>query len=838
MAEARKIVTVVFADVVGSTALGEALDPETVRHMMERYFAEARAALERHGGMVEKYIGDAVMAVFGMPAAHEDDALRAVRAAVEMRERLAALNEELARAPGVHLDVRTGVNTGEVVVGDPEGGHFFATGDAVNVAARLEQAAGPGEVLLGPLTHTLVREAVQVEPLEPLELKGKAEHLEAFRLVDVLPDVPAFTRRLDARFVGRGEELAALQSALEQARTEGTCELVTVIGAPGIGKSRLAREFLTSLGGEARVLVGRCLPYGEGITYWPLVDLIGQLTGGDVRAGLEQLLATEEEGPLAVERIAAALGLSGTPTPSEEIFWAVRILFEKLVRERPLVVLLEDVHWAEATFLDLVEYLLGFATGPLLLLAAARPDLLERRPEWSQPRERTTTLLLQALGEEDADLLIDSLRPETGLDADLRRRIMQTAEGNPLFLEQMLALAREDPEGEITIPPTIQALLAERLDRLPPAERAIAEAASVEGRLFHRGTVSALLPKAERELLAAGLLALVRKDLVRPDRSEFPGDDGFRFAHILVRDAAYASLPKLRRAELHEQVGLLFESRSLPDELVGYHLEQASHLLGELGSAGERVGVLADRASDLVAAAGRSALARGDSCAAANLLRRARALLPVDDRRLPRLGVELTEALLFLGNLELAEALARETVQLAADIADERSEWLATMEQTWLKEVLEPGSRSLEEVERTARAALAVFEGLEDDRALSRAWLFLGDADYYGCRFDAAAKAYERGLDHARRARDERELCFAAEDLTSALYYGSTPAPEAIARIEELSVEAPGRGLEATTRLRLAGLHTMRGNSMRGARFTSRARRFGRSSVRRYPSPA
>jgi class 3 adenylate cyclase/tetratricopeptide (TPR) repeat protein len=817
MAEARKIVTVVFADVVGSTALGEALDPETVRHMMERYFAEARAALERHGGMVEKFIGDAVVAVFGMPAAHEDDALRAVRAAAEMRERLAALNEELARAPGVHLDVRTGVNTGEVVVGDPEGGHFFATGDAVNVAARLEQAAGPGEVLLGALTQRLVREAVRSEALEPLALKGRDELVKAFRLLEVLPGVPAFTHRLDTRFVGRASELGVLQDALYRTQREGTCELVTVVGAPGIGKSRLAREFLASLGTEARVLIGRCLSYGEGITYWPLVEIVGQATGADPRRGLEELLAAEEEGSLAVERLAAALGLVNTPTPSEEIFWAVRILFEKLARERPLVVVVDDIHWAEATFLDLVEYLLGFAAGPLLLLACARPDLLERRPEWSRPRPRATTLLLHALGGDDADLLVDELLPETGLDDELRRRIVQAAEGNPLFLEQMLALAREDPDGEITIPPTIQALLAERLDRLPPAERAIAEAASVEGRLFHRGTVSALLPKADRELLAAGLLALVRKELVRPDRSEFGGDDGFRFAHILIRDAAYASLPKGRRAELHEQVGLLFESRSLPEEVAGYHLEQAALSLGELGAPSERADALASRASDLLAAAGQRAAARGDQGAAANLLRRARTLLLPDDPRLPPLGLVLADALYEVGELRSAEAISRETLTAATALGDKRTKWLTIIWRvSFHAERYEPGSWSVDEARRSAQDALAVFEGLDDAGGLAQAWLLLGEVDWYTLRYDAAAKAFEKAIVLARQAEDERQERTAVAWLAGALYYGATPVPEAIARVEELTAQALGSELEAAGLVALAGLHAMQGNFEEG----------------------
>jgi predicted ATPase len=407
-------------------------------------------------------------------------------------------------------------------VGDAESGQFFATGNAVNAAARLEGAAEPGEILLGPLTHRLVREAVRAEALEPLQLRGKAEPVEAWRLIEVLPDVPAFMRRLDAPFVGRREELAGLRAAFDRTREERTCELVTIVGAPGVGKSRLARELLTDVGDEARVLVGRCLPYGEGITYGPLVEIVSQAADAHVRPGLDELLAFEEEGLLARQRLATALGLSETPTPSEEIFWAVRFLFEKLARERPLVVVLDDVHWAEPTFLDLVEYVVGFAAGPLLLVCSARPDLFDIRPDWSRPRLRATTLVLEPLAETDSEMLVGGLLAGAGLPEGVRRQIVETAEGNPLFLEQMLAFACESDTGEVAVPPTIQALLAARLDRLPPGERAISESASVEGRLFHRGTVAALLPEAHVNSSALASSRSCAKNLSGPIAPSFP----------------------------------------------------------------------------------------------------------------------------------------------------------------------------------------------------------------------------------------------------------------------------------------------------------------------------
>ena len=337
--EQRKTVTVLFCDLVGSTALGERTDPEVLRELMARYHAELRAILERHGGTVEKFVGDAAMAIFGVPQVHEDDALRSVRAAFEMRDAVAALG----------LEVRIGVNTGEVVAGT---GETLATGDAVNVAKRLEEAASAGEVLIGSATERLVRDATRIEAVAPLLLKGKSRPVSAFRVVELLDDVPAFTRPIAAPFVGRREELEQLERALASAFDARTPQLATIVGPPGIGKSRLARELLGRV--QARVLVGRCLPYGEGITYWPLQELASQV--GDVRAALQG--ASDAE--LAAVRIEAALGATDTPVSPEEISWGVRRLLEAMATTGPLVVVFDDIHWAETAFLDLVEYLASF----------------------------------------------------------------------------------------------------------------------------------------------------------------------------------------------------------------------------------------------------------------------------------------------------------------------------------------------------------------------------------------------------------------------------------------------------------------------------------------------
>ena len=466
--EQRKVVTVLFCDVVGSTALGESTDPEAVRTLLARYFERMKAIVERHGGTVEKFIGDAVMAVFGIPAAHEDDALRACRAAVEMREAF----------PELAVDGHIGIATGEVVTGTEE---RLATGDAVNVAARLQQAAQPGEALIGEETLALVAGGIDFEAVEPLALKGKAEPVPAFLLLGVHDTVE---RRPEARFVGRKRELAAIHAAWERARAERRCELVTIVGEAGVGKSRLVAEALASF--DARVVQGRCLPYGEGITYWPVVEILKQLDA-----------APSDDAAAAA--ISSLLGETDVATSAEEIAWAVRKLLEE---QAPLIAVFDDLQWGEETFLDLLEHVALLSSGaPILLLAMARPELTERRAEWP------VMLRLEPLGAAEADELI----PE-GISGGLRAEIARAAGGNPLFVEEMVAVAGE-AGGEVVVPPTLQALLAARLDQLDSAERGVLERGAVEGEVFHRGSVQALTD--EEGQVTPRLASLVRKGLVR-----------------------------------------------------------------------------------------------------------------------------------------------------------------------------------------------------------------------------------------------------------------------------------------------------------------------------------
>jgi class 3 adenylate cyclase/tetratricopeptide (TPR) repeat protein len=706
--EQRKTVTVLFCDVVGSTSLGESTDPEALRALLARYFERMKSIVERHGGTVEKFIGDAVMAVFGVPVVHEDDAVRALRAAIEMRDAL----------PELGVEGRIGVDTGEVVTGTEE---RLATGDAVNVAARFQQAAEPGEVVLGRNTWVLARDAVDVEELEPLELKGKQAPVAAFRLVGV-HEAPE--RSHGTPFVGRAAELARLHGAWERVVGESRCELITVIGEPGVGKSRLVAEAVSGL--EARVVRGRCLPYGEGITYSPVIDVLQQLDA----------LPADEAAAAALRSL---LGESNRPTSADEIAWAFRNLLEE---QAPLVVVLDDVQWGEQTFLDLVESTGLLSTGaPVLLLCMARPELLERRPLW--PGQ----LLLEPLApEEAAELIGDS--PD-----DLREQIAERAGGNPLFITEMLALTADG--RELQVPPTLRAVLAARVDQLDLRGRALLECGAVEGEVFHRGAVQALAPE-EPELLPR-LAGLVRDGLIRPERSEIPGEDAFRFRHLLIRDAAYDALPKALRADLHSRFAGWLDGKGAavanPDELVGYHLEQSARYLTELGRSDDETRALGDSAAERLAAAGVRASERGDLDAAASLLLRAADLFPSNSRRRVEVIVALVEPLAARMKVAELQPLLEQAAEAAEVIGDELLAARVDVERAWI--LVNTTTEQWSDAELLSRVdgAIAVFETHGDDVGVARALEVVTMAHLYQGRLSDIVAASERGNRHAERAK-------------------------------------------------------------------------------------
>jgi class 3 adenylate cyclase/predicted ATPase len=741
--EQRKTVTVLFCDVTGSTALGESVDPEAVRALLARYFERMKAIVERHGGTLEKIIGDAVMAVFGVPVVHEDDALRAVRAAAEMR----------AALPELGVLARIGVNTGEVVTGTAE---RLATGDAVNVAARLEQAASPGEILIGEATLGLIRDAVEVEALEPLPVKGKREPVGAHRLLSVR-EPPG--RRLEAAMVGRETELAQLRAAFEQAVADGSCQLFTVVGEAGVGKSRLVSEFLSGL--EATVVVGRCLPYGKGITYWPVVEVVQRL---DVRPSDRAAGAA----------IGSLLGEGEAGASAEEIAWAFRKTLEQAAAVAPLVVVFDDIQWGEQTFLDLVEHVALLSSGaPILLLCVARPELTERRTGWP------VALSLEPLPEE----AVRRLMPEA-IGTGLRERIARAAGGNPLFVEEMVAMAVE-AGGEMALPATLRALLAARLDQLDPGERRVLECAAVEGEVFHRGAVQALADGEGQ--VTPRLAALVRRGLISPYRAQLAGEDGFRFHHLLIRDAAYEALTKMSRAELHERFAdwlgrVVREHAPEYEEILGYHLEQAHRSRAELGPLDEHTQGVGRRAAECLAAAGRRALARGDAHAATNLLERALALVPPADPFGLELAPDLTDALMLAGNFERADQVATAAIEAAED---SRHGLLALLLRSDVRTFTEPEG-SLERLRSVAESALPELEKAHDDKGLARAWAAIAWTHHIATRFQPAIDAFERAFAHARRASDERQANQALIQIGIDLIYGPTPAEEAIRRCKAI----------------------------------------------------
>ena len=814
--EVRKTVTVLFCDVTGSTSLGEQLDPESLRGLMSRFFEEMEAVLEHHGGTVEKYIGDAVMAVFGIPSVHEDDALRAVRAAVEMRDALASLNKELERDRGVTIASRIGVNTGDVVAGDAAARQSLVTGDAVNVAARLEQAAGPGEILIGAPTMNLVRDAVAAEAVEPLTLKGKTGTVAAFRLAEVGRDRLGVARRLDAPMVGRTRELDTLREAFSRAARDRSCVLATILGAAGVGKSRLTAEFLAGLPETSTVVRGQCLSYGDGITYWPVVEMLTAVAGileaddpAEIRSKIEALLGGTNEAAIASGRLAEFLGLAGATASPEETHWAIRRLFEALAAERPLVAVFDDIHWAEPGLLDLIEHVAEWTRdAPILLVCPARPELKDVRPDWGA-QVTATTLLLDPLSQDESDQLIAGLLGRADTPATVAARVMEAAEGNPLFVEQTVAmliddgLVRQDEDGwvvtgdlsNLTVPPTIDGLLQARLDRLSPEEQRVIERASVEGRIFHWGSVTDLSSDLAPGEVGRHLMALRRRDLIGPEQALFGGSEAFRFRHALIRDAAYERIPKRMRSELHEGHARWLErsaAERLPEfeEVLAHHLEQAVGLRSELGPLDDHGRELAEEAATRLASGGRRAAARGDLLAASKLMDRAVALMDPDDPVRVDLLVRLGTASFHSGRLDRARSALDQAVDASSRVADRGLEIRARLAQLAVLWQTEPEGVT-ERLKWEAEAAIPVLEELDDDVGLARAWSALCGVGLMWCHASDMDTASKRAAFYAERAGDRAALLEAAVPRMAAPALGMDRPEVGIQRCEEVRAWLP-----------------------------------------------
>jgi class 3 adenylate cyclase/tetratricopeptide (TPR) repeat protein len=844
--EVRRTVSVVFSDLKGSTTLGEQLDSERLRAVLNIYFNEMRAVLERHGGTVEKYIGDAIMAVFGLPRVREDDALRAVRAAFEMKRRLVEVNEQLDETFGVRLENRTGVNTGEVVAGDVSSGQRLVTGDTVNTAARLEQNAPATEVLIGDPTYRLVRDAVRVEPVEPLELKGKAEPVPAYLLLDVSSIDDGYARRLEMPIVGREVELATLRAAFDRAVSEHRCALVTVFGPAGVGKSRLLREFLHDVGAAAK-LRGRCLSYGEGITYWPIGEAVrgaaGIEGGDDLEHARRKLAALFPDQPDVTERLEAAIGLSDATFSVDETFWAIRRSLEISAAAVPLIVLIDDIHWAERTLLDLLRYLVKECDGPVLLICSARRELLEEHPDWEQTEERFDAITLTPLGAADSAKVVSNLLGDAEIDPGVVERIAAAAEGNPLYVEQMLSMLIDDgairnDDGrwvatsglrELEVPPTVSALLTARLDRLGIPERTVIQRAAVVGQIFYRGAVAALSPEPIRPEVDRSLATLTTKELIRPDADRLADEESYRFLHALIRDAAYRGLLKKTRAELHEAfvdwVEEVPSDRHIEfEEIRGYHLEQAFEIRSELGLRDEHVEAIGRRAARYLGDAGRRAIARGDLPAAAGLLRRAAATLPERDPDAVELLVEAGEALIDLGELEAANDVLGSAIAHAKAAADRTAELGANLVHLRLHYETageDPGGTLLQD----AAWAVKELESAGDHLGPIRAYHLMLLLNWTAGRYGPAEEAALALIEHARAIGDRtREIRFLPA-LATCSVYGPTPADEGAERCRILLREVEGdHKATALVSASLARLEAYRGNFDEARRLYTRSR--------------
>ncbi|HEY6835852.1 MAG TPA: BTAD domain-containing putative transcriptional regulator [Gaiellaceae bacterium] len=773
--ERRKVVTILFADVASS----DIVDPELLHRTSLDALARMRVVLEAHGATIEQRAGEEVMAIFGAPEVHEDDALRAARAGLELRTEIAGLSDLLERSGHGRIELRVGIATGEVLTGADDTAHGFVSGPAITLAKRMLQSAEAEEVLAGAETLQLLGDAVVSDPAG-----------DAGRLLELLEGAEA-ARRSAAPLVGREAELAALRDAYRRVVEERACRVCLVLGEPGIGKTRLGRELTASLEPEAMILVGHCVSYGRGATYLPLAEIVAEV---ERRQPLAELLAGDEHAELIAARVADLAGEAEAAASGGETFWAVRRVLETLASEHPVVCVVEDLHWAEPTLLDLIDYLASHvADAPVLLLGLARPELLETRPDWAE----IDAVTLAPLSSEDAETLVGNLG---ALPVPLREKVVRTAGGNPLFIEQLLAHASETGETE-TMPLSLEALLASRLDRLEAGELAVLQRAAVVGREFRRGAVVQLVPRDEAAGVGKHLVELRRKGLLE-------GDEAFRFRHVLIRDAAYATLPKAQRAELHEQFGRWLESHNTgSDELIGFHLEQAYRYGVELGLDGDG-SRLAAEAGDHLCTAGLRAARRGDMPAASSLLTRASSLLEPAEAAHRDVLTELGLVRWRRSELSDAERAFAQGIEIAVSERDRRAELRARTELGYLRlHLSEEGSS--EELLALASEAIPVLERVGDDRALGRVWFALATiSGGFFCQYERSSETAERALDYFRRSGWPLLPCLQA--IAASLYYGPTPVPEAIPRCRVLLPEAD-RGGTAQILLFLAGLEAMAG---------------------------
>ncbi len=765
----RRIVTALFADLARSTSLGERLDPEVVRGVVGDFFELARLEIERRGGTVEKFSGDAVMAVFGLPQAHEDDPERAVRAALAIGDGLATLAGAALERHGIDVQARIGIESGEVVVGDPFGGATMATGDAMNLAARLEQQAEPGDVVVGEQAYDQVRDVVEATPLGYLNLRGHDAALKGWRITSASNEVgrPRGVPGLEAPLTGRGEELQMLLDSARRAQSGSKAALFTVLGVPGVGKSRLVREATSRMAVDGwSVVKGRCLPYGDGITYWPIAEMVRELASIGAEATAEEsrsrLDAVSPDADVA-DRLSRIIGAADASQAAvegadREIAWGFRRLAEHVIDDRgPLALVFEDIHWAEPPLLDLIEYVVTWTRdAPLLVICSSRAELLDARPAWGSGRMEASRIHLEPLTEEESRSLLGSLLAVDDLPAELRQRVLDRAEGNPLFVEEVVRMLIEEgmverrddrwvaraEAADVRVPDSVEALIRARLDTLPSPERATLQAASVVGRVFQRSAVAAIAPGTTAVPLQQHLEDAILRDLITDER--VPDEPTFRFRHILIRDVAYATLPKARRAELHRSVAdwlrAWFGDRI--DEYVeieAYHLEQAVRLRHELEGSFEPAE--RDRAVAALGASAKRAQARDDFRAARTFADRALALEPPPGDTRLELRVLLADALWRLSEYRLAGEVAIDVEQEAREARRKDIEGQAILIKAgdiWLRLELSDAEMALAEVER----AITLLTEANDKHDLVAALELRGWGGWWRGDLEAAKQAW------------------------------------------------------------------------------------------------
>jgi len=853
--EERKVVTVLFADLVGFTSRAEQMDPEDVRAVLAPFHAQLRAELERFGGTVEKFIGDAVMALFGAPVGHEDDPERAVRAALAIRD---WVREE------ERIQVRLAVNTGEALVtlaARPAQGEGMAAGDVVNTAARLQAAAPVNGVLVGERTFRATRAVIEYQPAGPVVAKGKREPVPAWEAVAALARLGVdVAHEAKTALVGRERELEGLRGALARVREERTPQLVTLVGTPGIGKSRLVYELRQIVEAEPELIAwrqGRSLPYGEGVNFWALAEIVKAQAGildtdtaEQAGAKLTQMAAGVMGDAAGAEWVARHLsplaglgGDSGGPSGGDrdgEVFAAWRQFIEALAEARPLVLVFEDLHWADDGLLDFADYLADWAGGvPLLIIGTARPELLMRRPGWGGGKPNSLTLSLGPLPEQDTARLIGLLNGRALIEAGQQAVLLAHAGGNPLFAEQYMQMladqrAADGLAPQLPVPESVQAIIGARLDLLAPAEKRLLHDAAVIGKVFWSGAAAALAgTTGHAEFgpagLEEGLHRLERKQYLRRERaSSVTGETQYAFVHVLVRDVAYGQIPRAARAVKHARAAGWIESLGRAEdhaEMIAHHYASALDLAR---ATGQDTADLVSRARAALQAAGDRAMTLNAFSSAAGYYRAALALWPEDAQSqraglLRLLGTMLHEA----GDPRAAETVLAEGSQAAA-AADLPA--LRARIRVLLAEIHGTQGLSYAEALEECEAATTILQGAGDLEGLAEAWLLAGQLRVWLGESPADQEAFEHALTYARRSGNRRVQLRASAGLVGILCRLPVPADVAIARAGQLLQEASDEPwAEADALVWLAPLYACTGRFAEARDALAR----GQSNVRR-----